>query len=208
MDRLQPVGGSDEQNPGQVERQIQVMIGEGVVLGRVQHFQQSGGGVAAKIRADLVKLVEQDDRVAAFDAAQGLDDAAGESADVSAAVPSNFRLIAHAAEGDPGEFPAQRVGHAPAQGGLAHAGRSDQAKNGPLDLFAALDDGQELHQAVFDLRQPEMLVIENALGFRKIDLVFRLLRPRQAENPVEIMAGHAIFGSGRGHLLQPLQFLQ
>jgi hypothetical protein len=41
MNRVQPVGRGDKQDARQVEWQIQVMIGEGVVLRRVEHFQQS-----------------------------------------------------------------------------------------------------------------------------------------------------------------------
>ena len=46
------------------------MVDESAVLRRVQHLQQRGGRVAAKIRADLVQFVQQNDRVAGFDPAQ------------------------------------------------------------------------------------------------------------------------------------------
>ena len=73
MNRLEPVGRGDEQHARQIERQIEVMVGERVVLRRVEHFEQRRRRVAAKIRADLVQFVEQDDRVAAFDAAQAFE---------------------------------------------------------------------------------------------------------------------------------------
>ena len=96
-----------------------------LILRRVEDFEQRRRRIAAKIRADLVEFVEQDHRVAALDAAQGLDDAAGHCADVGAAVAANLRFVAHAAEGDAGELAAQRVGHAFAERGLARrrAGR-------------------------------------------------------------------------------------
>ena len=62
--RVHAVGGGDEQHLAQVERHVEVVVGEGVVLGRVQHFQQGRGGVAAEIGAELVDLVEHHDRVA------------------------------------------------------------------------------------------------------------------------------------------------
>ena len=48
----------------------EIMVGERVVLRRVEHFEQRRRRIAAKIRADLVQFIEQDDRVAALDAAQ------------------------------------------------------------------------------------------------------------------------------------------
>ena len=161
VDRLQPVGRGDEQHARQVERQVEVVVGEGVVLRRVEHFEQRRRRVAAEIRADLVQFIQQDHRVAAFDAAQGLDDAAGQRAHVGAAVAADFGLVAHAAQGDARELAAQRVGHAAAQRGLAHAGRADQAEDRAFDLLAPLDDGQEFQQPVLDLRQAEMLLVQN-----------------------------------------------
>ena len=73
-------------------------------------------------------------------------------------------FIAHAAEGDARKLASQGVGNAPAQGGLPHARRADEAEDGPLDLFAALDDRQELQQPVLDLHETEMLLVQNALG--------------------------------------------
>ena len=66
MNRVQPVGRGDEQHARQIERQIEIMIGEGVVLRRVEHFQQRRGGIAAKIRADLVQFIQQNHRIAAL----------------------------------------------------------------------------------------------------------------------------------------------
>ncbi len=78
MHRLKPVGGRQKQYAGQVERQIQVVIGEGVVLRRIKHFQQRRRRVAPEVRAHLVQLIEHDHRVAALDALQGLDDPPGQ----------------------------------------------------------------------------------------------------------------------------------
>ena len=144
MNRLQPVGGGDEQHARKVELQIQVMVGERVVLRRVEHFQQRRRRIAAKIRADLVQFIEQNDRVAAFDAAQRLNDSSRHRADIGPPMAADFRLVPHAAQRDARELAAQRVGHAFAQRGLADARRADEAKNRPFDLFPAFDDGEEI----------------------------------------------------------------
>ena len=183
------------------------MIGEGVVLRGVKHLQQSGRGVAAKIGSDLVQLVEQNHRVAAFDAAQRLDNAPGQRADIGAAVAANLGFITHAAQGDARKLPPQRIGHAPAQGGLAHTRRADQTKDGSFDLFAPLDHRQKFQQAVLDFCQSKVLFVEDALSLCQIDLVLCFFGPGQTQNPIQIMPRHPVFGRHRRHLLQPLQFL-
>ena len=207
MNRLQPVGRGDEQHARQIERQIEVMVGERVVLRRIEHFQQRRRRVAAKIRADLVQFVEQNDRVAAFDAAQRLDDASGHRADVGAAVTANFRLVAHAAERDARELAAQRIGHAFAERGFADAGRADEAEDRAFDLLAAFDDGDEFEQPVLDLGEAEMLLVQNFFRRLQIQLVLGGFFPRQAQNPVEIIACDGVFGGGGRRLLQAFEFL-
>ncbi len=160
-----------------------------------------------KIRADLVEFVEEDDGVAALDAAEGLDDSARQRADVGAAVAADFRLVAQAAEGDAGELAPEGIGDAFAEGGFADAGRADEAEDGAFEFLLELDDGEEFEEAVFDFGQAEVLFVEDALGFGEVNLVLGLLQPRQVDDPVEVMAGEAVFGHGGGHLREALQFL-
>ena len=187
---------------------VQIMVDESVVLGRVQHLQQGRRRDRPGNPTHLIQFVQQDDRVARFDPAQRLKNASGQRAHISPAMPANFRLIPHAAKGNAGKFSAQRVRHAFAQGGLAHAGRPDQAKNRAFQLLFELDDGQKFQQAVLDFAQPKMLFVQQPPRRRQIQLVLREFRPRQIDQPVQIIARHGVFGHGRGHLLQPLQFLQ
>ena len=77
MDRVEPVGRGDEQDVRKIEGQVEVVVGKGVVLLRVEDFEQRGGGIAAKIRAYLVDFIQQNHRVVALDAAQALNDPAG-----------------------------------------------------------------------------------------------------------------------------------
>ena len=114
------------------------MIGERVVLRRVENFEQRRRRVAAKIRADLVQFVQQNHRIAAFDAAQRLDDSSGHRADVSAAVAANLRFVAHSAQRNARELAAERVGHAFAERGFADAGRADEAKDRAFDLLCGV----------------------------------------------------------------------
>ena len=107
--RVEHVGGGDEQHLGQVERHVQVVIAEGVVLLRVEHLEQRRRRIAAEVGAELVDLVEDEDRVLRLGAAQPLDDLAGQRADVGAAVAADLGLVAHAAERDAHELAAERL---------------------------------------------------------------------------------------------------
>ena len=115
----------------QVELDLEVVVAERVVLGRVEHLEQRRGRVAAPAAGrQLVDLVEQHDRVHGAGLGDGPDDAAGLRADVGAAVAADLGLVAHAAEGDADERAAHGPGHALAEAGLAHAGRPDERDDG------------------------------------------------------------------------------
>ena len=55
----------------EVEGQVDVVVLEAVVLLGVEHLEQRRRGVAAEVGADLVDLVEDDDRVLALRRAAG-----------------------------------------------------------------------------------------------------------------------------------------
>ena len=76
-DGVECVGGGDEQYLRQVEGHREVVVHEGVVLGRIQHLQQRGGWITAPVRSDLVDLVEHEDRITCLRSPEPLDDAAG-----------------------------------------------------------------------------------------------------------------------------------
>ena len=109
-DGLQLVGRGDEDDVAQVEVHVQVVVAKGVVLGRVEHFQQGAAGVPAPVRADLVDLVQHEHRVAGARALDGLDDAARHGADVGPAVAADLGLVAHAAQAHAGEAAARGPG--------------------------------------------------------------------------------------------------
>lgn len=56
---VERVGCRDEKHSRQVERNVQVMVGECVVLFWVEHLEQRRGWIAVYTRAHLVYLVEQ-----------------------------------------------------------------------------------------------------------------------------------------------------
>ena len=74
-DRLGQVRRGDEHDLRQIEGHAQVVVAEGVVLLGVQHLEQRRRRIAAEVGAQLVDLVEQEDRVVGAGLLQPLDDA-------------------------------------------------------------------------------------------------------------------------------------
>ena len=120
-DRIEQVRRPDEQHLREVVGEIEVMVGEAVVLLRVEHLEQRRGRIAAEVGPELVDLVEHHDGVHR-PRLHRLDDPAGQRAHVRAPVPADLGLVAHAAEGEPHELAADGPRDGLAEGGLADAG--------------------------------------------------------------------------------------
>ena len=170
-DGLDHVGRGDEQHVGQVELDLEVVVAERVVLRRVEHLEQRGRRVAPVVGAELVDLVQQDDRVHRAGLADGPDDAARQRADVGAPVPADLRLVADAAERDAGELAAHGAGDRLAERGLADAGRPAQRQHGaaapPADQLQApvgapLAHGEVLDDPVLDVIQAGVVGVQHA----------------------------------------------
>ena len=131
-----------------------------MVLRGVEHLEQGRGGVTAEVGADLVDLVEEDDRVHRPGFADGPDDATRQGADVGAAVAADLGLVAHSTESDPDEVAAHGPGDRLAERGLADSRGTDEGQDRAApaaadDAEAALGatpaDREELGDALLDL---------------------------------------------------------
>ena len=58
MNRAELVGGGDEEHAREVDRDLEVVVAEGVVLRRVEDLEQRRRGIALDADRDLVDLVE------------------------------------------------------------------------------------------------------------------------------------------------------
>ncbi len=126
-DGVEHVGRGDEDDLGQVEVELEVVVAERVVLRRVEHLEQGGGRVARpRAGAELVDLVEQHDGVHRAGLGDRLHDAARLRPDVGAPVAADLGLVAHAAEGDAHELAAHGPGDRLAERRLADARGPDQ----------------------------------------------------------------------------------
>ena len=170
----------DEHHVRQVVVDLQVVVGEGRVLLRVQHLEQRRGRIAAPVGAQLVDLVEQEERVGRLRLLHRLDDLAGHRADIGPPVAADLGLVAHAAERHAHELAARGLGDRLAERGLADAGRADQAEDRALQLRRARLHRQVLEDPLLDLLQAVVVVVEHLLGLDDVVLDLAALPPRDA----------------------------
>ncbi len=206
---VQDVSRGDEEHFREIVGHVQVVIGEGVVLLRIEYLQQSGRRIATEVRADLVYLVEHEQRVLGASIAHGLDDAPRQGTDVGASVTADFCLVPDTAQGDSNERATQRLGNRLAHGGFARAGRSHKTE----DRRAHLVGGQLAHSHVFQdslfrLGQPVVMRIKDLFSMGDVHVVFCGFMPRQIDEPVQVRADDAHLWRSRGHHAQTLQFLR
>ena len=105
---IHPVRSRHPENLRKVEGHVQIVIAEGGVLFRVEHFHQRRRRITAEIATELVNFVQHKNRIQRFSSANSLNDLAGKRANVSAAMSANFRFVVHAAERDADELASHR----------------------------------------------------------------------------------------------------
>ncbi len=188
-DGIHPVRGGDEQHFGKIERHIQIMIAERVVLLGVENFHQRRGRIAAEIAAELIHFVQHHDRVVGFPALQSLNNLAGQRADVGAPVAANLGFVVHAAKSDAHEFAAERTRDGLAERSFADTWRPHEAKDWPLHAGLKFLHRQVIEDALLHLLQVVVVFVQNLVRFRDIDFrAARRLAPRQGSHPFEVGA--------------------
>src|SRR5439155_14596342 len=122
------------------------------------------------------------------------DDLAGEGADVRAPMTADLRFVAHAAKRQPHELAVHRAGDRFGQRRLADAGRAGEGEDGRLRLLDQRADGEELEDALLDLLEPVMILVQDLLGALQVAALAALLVPRLRDLPVEFIARNCSLG--------------
>ena len=207
LDGGEAVGGGEEHDLREVVVELEVVVVKRAVLFGVQHLEHGRGGVAVQVPAQLVDFVEDEERVGGARLLQVLDDPARHGADVGLAVAPDFGFIPHAAEGHADILPAQRLGDGLAERGLADARRAVQANDGGLHVALQLEHGEVLDDALLDLFQSIVVLIEDLLGVGEVEVVLGGDVPGQVEQEVQIIGLHAVLGALGVHPLELADFL-
>ncbi len=160
---VQRVRRRDEHHVREVVLDLEIVVVEGRVLLGIEHLEQRRRRIAAEVRAHLVDLVEQEERIRGLRLAHRLDDLAGHRADIGAAVAADLGLVAHAAERHAHELAAGRLGDRLAERGLADARRADEAQDRAGQLVGALLHGEILDDALLDLLEAVVIGVEDLL---------------------------------------------
>ena len=199
------VGRGHEHHVRQVVFHLEIVVHEGRVLFGIQHLEHRAGRVAAEVLAHLVDLVQQDQWVGGLGLFQRLDDLARHGPDIGPAVAADFGFVTHPAQRNADEFAPRGLGDRAAQRSLAHARRSDEAQDRPLQLLAAGLHRQVFDDPFLDLFQAIVIGIQDLFGRDQILAGARLDAPGQRQKPVEVVARHRRLGRHRRHRLQLLQ---
>ena len=204
---IEHVRGADKQHLGQIEGNIQVVVPKGIVLLRIQGFQQRRGRIAAEIAAQLVDLVQHKDRVVGLRPPQRLHDLPRKGPDVGAAVAANLGLVVHAAERNTLEFAAQSARNAAAERGLAYARRPDKAKDRSLHIRLETAHAQVVEDAILHPLQIVMIQVEDLLRLGDVHFAAGRLGPRQHRQPLHVVAGERVVGGHGRHPGEPAELL-
>ena len=90
---------------------------------------------------------------------------------------------------------------------LADAGRPDEAEHRALELLRQRLHGEVLEDALLDLLQAVVILVEDLLGLDEVVALLGLLVPGQLEDPVDVVAHDGRLGAHRVHHLELLQLL-
>ncbi len=107
---------------------------------------------------------------------------------------ADLGLVAHAAERDADELAPHGARDRAAERGLAGARRADEAQDRALRVVLQLAHREELEDAVLDLLEVVVVLVEHLAGVRDVEVVLGADRPRQVDDPLEVGAHDVVLG--------------
>ena len=107
---------------------------------------------------------------------------------------ADLGLIAHAAQGHANIFTPRRLGNRLPKRGFSNAWGANKTKNGCLDLVDPLLHSKVFQDAIFDLVEPVVILVEHLLGFGQVMLDLGLGGPGQACQHIDVIAHHRSLG--------------
>ena len=112
---------------------------------------------------------------------------------------ADFGLVADAAERDAHILAVGRARDRFGNGAFADAGRADEADDLPIELGRELLDGHKFQNAVLDLAQTVVVLVENLRGLLNVQPVSGAPAPGQLKAGFDIIADHGRFGRTERH---------
>mmetsp|Transcript_30561 Transcript_30561/g.88867 ORF Transcript_30561/g.88867 Transcript_30561/m.88867 type:complete len:390 (+) Transcript_30561:511-1680(+) len=119
------VGRADEEHPGEVVRNSEVVVREFVVLLGVEHFEKGCGGIVQGVAVrQLVNFIEQQHGIPHTCVDHGLHNDPWQRTDVSASMAADLRLVADTTQRNPVELTTKCLCHRRRERCLADARRA------------------------------------------------------------------------------------
>ena len=200
------IGRGDKHTLAQVKGQLKKIVAEGRVLFGIQHLQKCRRGVAAVIAAQLVDLIEKQQRIFGPGLLDGGQDTSRHRADIGFSVTADLGLVVDASEGNARQFAVERARDAHGNRGFSHARRADQTDDLPGKLRRKLLDRQNLKDPLLNLFQPEVILVEDTARRPHIPALLAAAVPRQLQRNVQVITDHGCLGRAEGLLHQALEF--
>ena len=184
---------TDEQDIAQIIGHIHVVVRKGVVLFRIQHFQQSAGRVAVVGHPELVHFIQYNNRIGSPALLDPVHDSARHRSDIGSPVSADVCFIPHTAQADTYILPLQRSGNGAADAGLSGTRCTDKQQDGTGLFPVQVHDRNLLQDPVLDLFQSVMIFIQNPGCPVDIDPRHPGLLPVQAGQEIQIVVQIAVF---------------
>ena len=178
------------------------MIGEAVVLLRVQDLQKGGSGVSVVGAGELVYLVQNHHGIGDGRLLDAVHDPPRHGTDIGPAVPPDIRLVSHSAQADAGILSPQSLRDGLSDAGLPGSGRAHKEEDGAGLLLLQIHHGDLLYDSLLDLFQAEVVLIQDLFRLIEGDFLRLLLFPGEACHEVEIVIEHPGLLSVHALLLQ------
>jgi hypothetical protein len=162
-DGVEGVCRADEQDLGEVDWHIKVVVEEFPVLCRIKQLEHRACRVTLVTSPQLVNLVQDDDGIVATHTLEGLDGLSGHGAHISPPVPLDLGHVRHAPHAEAVKLPVERSGNTLADARLAHPGRPYETYDAALHGALELSHCDELENSVLDILHP-VVVLADAQG--------------------------------------------
>ena len=207
-DRVEGVCRADEEHVTEIIRYVHVVIGEAVVLLRIEDLEEGARRITVEGARELVDLVKHHDRVRHAGLRDAIHDTARHRSDIGTAVAADIRFIPYAAEGNAHVLPVQRLRDGLADRGLAGTRGTDEDEDGAGLGLPEVHHRDLLDDTLLHLLHAEMILIEDLLGLAEVDGLRRFLLPGKTGHEIEVIVEHAGLGRIRAVVLHTVQDLR
>ena len=155
------------------------MVTESIILLCIQHFQQCSRWIPFVITAQLIHLIQKNQRIVTTCQFYRIDNTTRHSTNIGFSVSADVRFIFHAAQRDTGIFPPHRFGNRLGDRSFSHTRRTRQTDDLSFDIWRQLAHRQHFQDALLNFGQSIMIPVQLCFCLGKINFVLGGNIPRQ-----------------------------